>query len=284
MNSKVLGLIAAGCLLSACGDIDVTREVTDATPPPVTASADTELPSSLPVPTIDPATSATARSEGIAAFERGDYAEASQKLEVAAAGRPDDVFASYLLGLSRWKNADLEGGERALESSLSIDATRPKTWINLARVRMERHDAKGALEAATKALEIDPTSATALHQEGRALLALGRADEAEASLLAARGISPDDGYVANTLGLLLIQRGRFSDAVEHLEAAKAALPHVSYVRNNLGVAYERTGRRDEARIEYQAAVDAGDTGNALRSLNRLAPGPVESAAAVAASN
>ena len=284
MDSRVLGLIAAGCLLSACGDIDVTREVADSTPPQVTASVDTELPAVLPVPTIDPRTSSTARREGLAAFERGDYAEASQKLEIAIAGRPDDAFGSYLLGLSSFKNGDFERAESAFESSLSIDATRPKTWINLARVRMDRKNAKGALEAATKALEIDPTSAVALHQEGRALLALGRADEAEASLLAARGFSPDDGYVANTLGLLLIQRGRHADAVEHLEAAKAALPHVSYVRNNLGVAYERTGRRGEALVEYQAAVDAGDTGNALRSLNRLGPGPVESAAAVAASN
>jgi len=213
--------------------------------------------------------------------ENGAFGDASAKLEVAVSGRPADAYASYLLGLSRWKTGDLEGAERALTGSLAIDATRPKSWINLARVRMERSDAKGALEAATKALEIDPGSAAALHQEGRALLALGRADEAEASLLAARGIDPDDGHVANTLGLLLIQRGRPAEAIPNLEAAKAILPHVSFVRNNLGVAYERTGRLDEARVEYQAALDAGDTKHALQSLNRLGPAPVATASVAA---
>ena len=55
------------------------------------------------------------------------------------------------------------------------------------------------------------------------------------------------------------------------------------MRNNLGVAYERTGRLDEARIEYQAALDAGDTKHALASLTRLGPSPLASAPAVAAS-
>jgi hypothetical protein len=45
---------------------------------------------------------------------------------------------------------------------------------------------------------------------------------------------------------------------------------VAYVRNNLGVAYERTGKTDEAKVEYQAAVEAGDMGGkAMKSLVRL---------------
>lgn len=282
MNARILTLLTAGIALSACGDVDVTR-VEPSQPVPVeTAKVDTDLPAELPVVPIDSSVVKAAWADGVGAYERGAFGEAAQKLEIAVSGRPADAYAAYLLGLSRWKNGDLEGAEGALTASLSLDATRPKSWINLARVRMERGDAKGALEAATKALEIDPQSAPGLHVEGRALLALGRADEAEASLLASRGIDPDDGYAANTLGLLLIQRGRPAEAVQELETARALLPHVSYVRNNLGVAYERTGRLDEARIEYQAAVDAGDTRNALRSLTRLGPAKVQDAPAVAA--
>ena len=55
-----------------------------------------------------------------------------------------------------------------------------------------------------------------------------------------------------------------------MESAKTAFPHIAYVRNNLGVAYERTGRIDDAKIEYLAAVEAGDAGGkAMRSLARL---------------
>jgi hypothetical protein len=64
--------------------------------------------------------------------------------------------------------------------------------------------------------------------------------------------------------------GRPADAIEPLEVAKLRLPHVAYVRNNLGVAYERTGRMEEAKLEYLAAVDAGDMGGkAMKSLVRL---------------
>ncbi|HJQ99770.1 MAG TPA: tetratricopeptide repeat protein [Candidatus Polarisedimenticolaceae bacterium] len=286
MNSKPLGLLAAGILLAACGrgnDVEQSVVAESTFMPAATAKVDTDLPKELPVTVVDPVTAKKAWSEGVAAYESGSFAEAATKLDVAVSGRPGDAYAVYLLGLSRWKTGDLEGAEKALEGSLAIDAMRPKSWINLARVRMDRNDPKGALEAATKALEIDPQSSTALHQEGRALLALNRADEAEVSLLASRGFDPDDGYVANTLGLLLIQRGRFAEAIPHLEGAKAILPNVSYVRNNLGVAYEKTGRIDEARIEYQAALDAGDTKRALSSLNRLGPAPVATASTVAAS-
>jgi len=289
MDTRSLGLLAAGCLLAGCGrskDVGIDKPLTadSSFMPAATAQVDTDLPAVLPVATVDPATAKTAWVEGVAAYQSGDFAEAAKKLDVAVSGRPGDAYAAYLLGLSRWKTGDLEGAERAIEGSLAIDATRPKSWINLARVRMERSEPRGALEAATKALEIEPGSAAALHQEGRALLALHRADEAEASLLASRGIDPDDGHVANTLGLLLIQRGRPAEAIPHLEAAKATLPHVSYVRNNLGVAYEKTGRTDEARIEYQAALDAGDTKRALASLNRLGPAPVATASTTVAAS
>ena len=99
---------------------------------------------------------------------------------------------------------------------------------------------------------------------------LGRPDDALTTLTTAHGLDAGNGYIANTLGLLLIQVGKPGEAIEPLESAKTILPNVAYVRNNLGVAYERTGRMYEAKIEYLAAVDAGDAGGkAMKSLVRL---------------
>src|SRR5262245_63384773 len=124
MNSRVLGLIAAGCVLSACREIDVTKDASIPASAPVTAGVDTEIPAQLPVPPVDAATAKSAWNEGVVAFEAGGFAEAARKLEVAVSGRPQDPQASYLLGLSYWKNGELESAERALECSLSLDATR----------------------------------------------------------------------------------------------------------------------------------------------------------------
>jgi Flp pilus assembly protein TadD len=206
----------------------------------------------------------------VARFDNGDYAGAVAQLKLAVAGEPDDGYRRYLLGLALWKSGDLAGAETSLFESAKLDATRLKTWINLARVRNGQNDRTGALEASEMALDLEPTSGEALHQKGRALSELGRGDEALEALRTARDLDPENGYIANTLGLLLIQVDRPAEAIEPLEVAKTRLPHVAYVRNNLGVAYERTGRMDEAKLEYAAAVEAGDMGGkAMKSLVRL---------------
>ena len=118
----------------------------------------TAMPASLHVsprgtPTLEPLDAksvAGSWKDGVSSFENGDYDAAVSQLEVAVGGRSTDPYAHYLLGLAQWKTGRLEEAARSLETSLSQDATRPRTWVNLARVRMELGDAKGALEAADK--------------------------------------------------------------------------------------------------------------------------------------
>jgi len=270
-NATLLGLVASGALLAGCsGDAKVDGGTT---PSPLVATVSRVVPADQPVSApepVDPLLAKAAWKDGVVRFESGDYVAAADKLKIAVAGRPDDAYRRYLLGLALWKTGDRDLAEASLVESANLDPKAVKTWINLARVRHEREDRAAALEAADKAVELDPTSADALHQRGRALMELGRGDEALVTLTSARTLDPDNGYIANTLGLLLIQTGLPSEAIEPLEAAKLALPHIAYVRNNLGVAYERTGRLDEAKIEYLAAVDAGDSGGkGMMSLVRL---------------
>jgi Flp pilus assembly protein TadD len=269
--ATILGLLASGTLLTGCSD-DARGQGGTLPASPVasaTPSVSADLPMAAPTP-VDPAMAKTAWKDGVALFDNGDYQAASEKLKTAVAGKPQDAYRRYLLGLALWKSGERASAEASLVESAKLDATRIKTWINLARVRHELGDRTGALEAADEALELDPASADALHQRGRALMELGRGDEALVALTTARELDADNGYIANTLGLLLIQLGKPAEAIEPLEAAKISLPHIAYVRNNLGVAYERTGRIDEAKTEYLAAVDAGDAGGkAMKSLVRL---------------
>lgn len=270
-NVTILGLVASGAWLAGCsgeakGEGPVTPSPLVATVSPVVATA---TPVSAPAP-VDPLLAKAAWKDGVVLFDNGDYLAAADKLKLAVAGRPEDAYRRYLLGLALWKSGDRDLAEATLVESANLDPNHLKTWINLARVRHERFDRAGALEAADKAVALDATSADAMHQRGRALMELGRGDEALVALTTAHALDPANGYIANTLGLLLIQTGLPSQAIEPLEAAKLALPHIAYVRNNLGVAYERTGRLDEAKIEYLAAVEAGDSGGkGMMSLVRL---------------
>jgi Flp pilus assembly protein TadD len=269
----ILGLVAVGALMTSCAhdaSQDSNTAAIPATPEVATARPIPLNPSETAPGPVDAVTARAAWKDGVTRFDNGDYTGAVPQLKLAVAGEPNDAYRVYLLGLAQWKSHDLPGAENSLTESVRLDSTRLKTWINLARVRNERNDRNGALEASEKALDLLPTSAEALHQKGRALLELNRHDEAQGALKTAHTLDPGNGYIANTLGLLLIQSGRPADAIEPLEAAKQLLPNVAYVRNNLGVAYERNGMIVEAKVEYAAAVEAGDMGGkAMKSLVRL---------------
>ena len=242
---------------------------------PMATTPETALPDSgSNLPEIPPtaAETRTAWQEGLASYDTRDYETAGARLQIAAAGRPEDAYVQYLHGLALWKADHLSEAEDALGRSSSLDGNSIKTWINLARVRMARQDTTGALAAADEALALDPGSADALHQRGRALAEGQRNDVALDTLQQARTSAPDNGYIANTLGHLLLTMGRVDEAIPHLEAARDRLPEVAYVRNNLGVAYERHGDLDRAAEEYRAAVGAGDPdGKAAASLARIEP-------------
>lgn len=220
-------------------------------------------------PSIDPK---TAWKDGVAAYQAGDFELSARFLRVAVEEKKDDPYAHYLCGLALWKSGQLDEAEGSLVRSTTLNDQSVKTWINLARVRLDRRAFDGALEAADRAVSIDGQSSDALHQRGRALDGLNRGDEAVTTLVQARGLAPDNGYIANTLGYLLLRRGTTGEAVTHLEAARDRLPGVAYVRNNLGVAYERTGDVHRAAEEFRAALQAGDSeGKASASLARIEP-------------
>jgi tetratricopeptide (TPR) repeat protein len=285
------GAIAGLVLISACTDHPSTRTGTDGaqtntpaieTPVPSAGSAagtantasmstDSAAPSAPQVPPT-PAESKAAWTEGVALYEQGDFAGASTKLRIASAGQESNAYRAYLFGLSLWKSGNNDAAEEALVRSATLGSGSIKTWINLARVRMELQDPQGALEAADEALKIDAGSGDALHQRARALAGLERTDEAIGTLEQALTASPENGYIANTLGYVLLRTGHADEAIAYLERARIALPKTDYVRNNLAAAYERTGRVGEAIAEYRSSVEAGDaSGKAAASLARLEP-------------
>jgi Flp pilus assembly protein TadD len=270
----VLGLGLAAAPLTGCTDKKSTTPVETSSSVPSTPSQVVEVqgPTAPVTPTEPPIDPKTAWKEGVQSYQSGDFTTASSRLRVAIDGRQDDPYAHYLFGLALWKSGQVDEAEGEMVRATTLNDQSIKTWINLARVRLDRRQFDSALEAADRAIALDGQSSDALHQRGRALDGLNRGDEAVATLQQARSLSPDNGYIANTLGYLLLRRGKPEEAVPLLEAARDRLPQVAYVRNNLGVAYERTGDVHHAAEEFRAALQAGDSdGKASASLARIEP-------------
>jgi Flp pilus assembly protein TadD len=279
----LIGGVAVATVLVACGDKTNSQRAGnqtqgrtgDAVPvaSPIGSTGVTQAPTE-PTPVAPPTEQEVKQAwkDGVALYDGRDYEQAGTRLQIVVDARPGDAYAHYLLGLALFKSGHQAEAETALSTSSGLDGDKPKCWINLARVRMQRNDFTGALQAADQALTLDPGSADALHQRGRALAGTGRNDEAFEALQQARIADPENGYIANTLGHFLLTSGRVDEAVPHLEAARDRLPEVAFVHNNLGVAYERQGDLDRAVEEYRAAVASGDSdGKSLASLTRLEP-------------
>ena len=193
------------------------------------------------------------------AFTQRKYAEAVQSFGVYVERHPNNSFGYYMLGLSAWKNGDLDRAREALEKSLVLDSTNVKTLLNLGRVLLAQGQAEEARVHIEAAVALDSGSAEAHRMMARVQSTLGHRDSAEASYRLALSIDPNDSWSMNNLGLLLIDEGRYDEALMPLARAVELRPDAPAFANNLGVALERTGHPGSASIAYQAALAADST-------------------------
>jgi Tfp pilus assembly protein PilF len=193
------------------------------------------------------------------AYTQRKYGEAQQSFGVYVERHPDNPFGYYMLGLSAWKNGDLDGAQDALEQSLALDSTNVKTLLNLGRVLLDQGHPDDALVRIDAAVALDSGSAEVERMRGRVQSALGHRDSAETSYRLALSIDPGDSWSMNNLGLLLIEAGHYEEALMPLARAVALRPDAPAFANNLGVALERTGHAGSAATAYRSALAADST-------------------------
>jgi Tfp pilus assembly protein PilF len=223
-----------------------------------------ELDSVRPEPTI--VTFAMAET----AYTQRKYGEAQQSFQAYVERHPRNPFGHYMLGLSAWKNGDLDQARDAFEESLALDSTNVKTLLNLGRVLLEQGQPQEALVRIEAAVALDSGSAEVYRMRGRVENALGRPDSAEASYRLALSIDPNDSWSMNNLGLLLIDEGRDAEALMPLARAVELRPESPAFANNLGVALERTGHAGSAAVAYRSALAVDSTyAKAQQSLARV---------------
>lgn len=205
-----------------------------------------------------------------AAYTQRKYGEAEQSFGAYVVRHPDNPFGHYMLGLSAWKNGDLDQAQASFEESLALDSTNVKTLLNLGRVLIDQGKPDEALVRVDAAAVLDSESAEVHRMKGRVENALGRKDSAEASYRLALSIDPHDSWSMNNLGLLLIDEGRYEEALMPLARAVELRPEAPAFANNLGVALERTGHPGSAGLAYRAALTADSTyAKAQTSLARV---------------
>ena len=204
------------------------------------------------------------------AYKQQKYAEAEQAFSGYVERHPKNSYGFYMLGLSAWKQGELDRASTAFEQSLTLDSTNVKTLLNLTRVLLDQGKPEDAFRRIERAVALDSTSAEVQRMRGRVQNALGRRDAAEVSYRLALSLDPNDSWSMNNLGLLLIDEGRYEEALTPLARAVELRPESPSFANNLGIALERTGHPGPAALAYKSALAADSNyTKAQKSLERV---------------
>jgi Tfp pilus assembly protein PilF len=208
--------------------------------------------------------------EGEGLYRAGEYGAAAEVFSAYSAGRPENLWGHYMLGLSCWKSGDFAGASIALEAALAIDGDHLKSHINLARVHLAANRYSDAHRHALTAVSLAPQQAVSHRILGRTFHSLGMAEEAISAYRSALLIDGNDAWSLNNIGLILIEEERFQESLGPLARAIQLRDNVAVFRNNLGVALERTGRYKVAAEAYRAVLEI-ETGysRAATSLARV---------------
>ncbi len=175
------------------------------------------------------------------AYTDKEFRQAAELFTVYTDRRPQNAWGFYMLGLSSWKNGELEAANDALTHALVIKPDHFKSMVNLARVQLEQRDAAAALVNIENAVALRSSDSAALRVLARTYGELQRTEEAAAVYNEILSTDPDDVWTLNNLGLLYIMKGDYGKATAPLAKAVTIDSSVACFHNNLGLALEQEG-------------------------------------------
>ena len=167
----------------------------------------------------------------------------------------------YNLGVTYVAEGRLADAEQPLLRSLEIKPAHVKARYNLGWVYDQQGRFPNAEQAYLETLERDPA-----YPEPRINLAVlltkeKRFDEALNHLRIAQRYAPDHPVLMYALGDLNMKTGRYQDAITIFKQADARGLHQNIVHTSLGLCYEGLGKNDEAKIEFQKAIEIAPQDN-----------------------
>jgi len=176
----------------------------------------------------NPAVPNLQRSVAQLAFNRGDYATATDSYSVLIATLPEH--------------------------------TPPDARAELLFARGAAYERGGNVKAATadmqEALKLEPTNAQVLNYLGYMWVDKGvNIEQAFDYLQKAHLLAPEDGAITDSLGWGYYKQGDYATAMTYLVIATEQEPESPEIYDHLGDAYAKLGRRDDARREWQRALD-----------------------------
>ncbi len=194
-------------------------------------------------------------NQGVAAYRRGEFAEAVRVLERAQAIALNSFSANYYLGLALLGDRRPAPAIESLLVAIDLEPRHLQALAALGDAYLSLGDLSEARAAFTRALKLGSSYAPAMDGLARGLEAAG--DDTRAIEQYRSAIAANAGYAPpyTHLGDLLLRRGRIEEAVTLLEEAVAIRPDFGEGLNRLAAAYGRLGLVDEALVTARRAIE-----------------------------
>jgi tetratricopeptide (TPR) repeat protein len=193
-------------------------------------------------------------NEGVAAYNRGEYKEAAEKLGASASMALNSYRAYYFLGLALIGDRRASEAVDALTVALDLDPSQMLAHVAMGDAQLKRGDAAEAAAAYYRALKLRSEFAPAL--DGIARTYEAQEDDEKALAFFRRAIASNKGYAESYvhLGDLYLRQGRVADAIRLLLEAVTIRPDFAPGLNRLALAYNRLGLQNEAVATIRKAI------------------------------
>jgi len=194
-------------------------------------------------------------NEGVAAYNRAEYAAAIPPLQKAAASSLNSFPAHYFLGLALAGDRRYAEAVEAYKIALDLDPSHLQANVSTGDAWLALGDTDEALPYYVRAQKLRPEYAPAL--DGLARVAESVADQEKAISLYGRALASDKGFAPayTHLGDLYLRAGKLDDAVKLLVEAVTIRPDFGPGLDRLAAAYGRLGFSNEAVATIRKAIE-----------------------------
>ena len=159
-------------------------------------------------------------SEGVKAYDIGAYDEALRHFKMVVAARHDDADAQNWLGLTHFKQHDLDDAGDCFVLATHFRPGFAEAWYHLALVAQRRNDHRDAVSCLERALAARADYAEAHNALGASALALGDVPRAVECFEQAISLRPEYAHAHSNLGYVLFRDcGEYERGAAHIRTA-----------------------------------------------------------------
>jgi TonB family protein len=179
--------------------------------------------------------------------------------------RDDELENYYSNGLAAYNRGDFATAANLMRKITSISPEKAHAWNELGRALLEMNQLQAAKEAFESSIKDDPSTRYAYNSLGLVYWRQRKYEEAAAEFRKQIIVNPDDTYAHRNLGTMLRDQHRCSEAIPELQKALSLTPNHAETLLAEGACDLDLGNHAKGVSELEQATSVSSTANIFNS-------------------